>query len=1332
MAEAANVLQRRQISFRALVSATVARLVRRGFFRLVLLGFLLFVVAPLVALNVLATSGAANALADEGVSGIFDTSVCDVTWDRGRTVFTGPGVTLEGEIAYHDVHVTRKGGATPHPERAPLAYDFVRIPEVRIHYDLKRLPSLPVDVIEFPAGLDLHFNIHKGDWLDADFFKAGEGGGSPPTLPQIQVGGRARVFLRADGVLVPPESLPTRPEGEPKDWYVLALDKLGLGPSLGVRDQFDLSGRASGVPFGDFDLGGTVRRDGSRTEVRFRTRQQFRFDPAFASVLADDVRATVDQFQIRARADIDASLLIEPGRDLQFEAKLGLTQGQLCFVGFPVQCRDCTGDVIVRNNNITVEAQGFRHGAPVTVSATADAVGSPAELVQVRVSIRDLMVDESFRLALLPARLQPENADDWETGTPWPEDQFDPRNADMAYVPGFPEWTGLPTWDGGLLDPKVDPILPFVCRAFTPMGLANFELNLRSEAKGRAPDGRRTIDEQLNWRVFIRSATACYSGLPEYEKDGFPVPIHQAYGVVEGSSRTGQPGRYVVRGYTPEELAGLGREAAEGLAPHAERGLTGTLNGPGERVWVWAQFIDEVSSARRPKLTLKLESDGVDFDQDFEARLPVVVRDVVRQFAPSGKVDIQRAELSLVPQGDSDVAYQFQLTARSVAAEFRFPDAPEPLKFREVAGTILVDSLGGRVRLSNVRGKLLGSPLQLELLYAENGLPSFRVYSDEFELKPELDRMLPPAVGTVLRRFRLHGYVQIEVAGRRDTSLPDFTEADISFLAGTGDRSGSLQFDLLPYPLSDVRGRVFVTVGPDTAQVVLRSLGGRGSEDPDTREKAQVSISGSVIVPLVKRPDGTEAPPVYDVWIEAARVPVDESLLSAMTPMLQDTPAEKPAVVAFVEDLRVTGTVGVSGRVISDPAGNFDWRLDVSLEGTGINYTAFPFPIRDLYGAVQIDGREISLRNVAGRAEGGRVILHQAGFTEAEGWSVSLSAREMSFHATPTLRRALPERLRAVFGRLNPQGEFDIDLELSGAGEFMRYDFSIDVYRTDLDLGLHFDDMTARFDYEGAIDGEHTRQNGSVYVKEVFFKKARFSEVTSAVQHFDDRLEFPNLRGQFYDGWLQGRFGMEGDRYSGEIAIRRGNLRDLGKTAFGTDNIAGALDAEVRFHSWIDSNGAIGRGRIDVGPGDFTADRKDNPECKLAAVPLFDAIFRAAGGEQNFDEGHLYFWLLPERISIREMDFVSNAARVETFGGDDANYISYGDAQMRMKLFFTIAPRSPIPLPLIQQALDLLKQILFPLYVTGTLNEPKVEPFSLSAEQREAAAEHFPRRPSGP
>ncbi|MCB9932562.1 MAG: hypothetical protein H6841_03980 [Planctomycetes bacterium] len=1323
---------------RAFVRAALGRVIRRGFFRIMLLLFLILFVLPFVALQAAANRASGNKLMHEVAGRVFNTASADVRWDEERTTFTGPSITLTGSITYYNLRVARKGGRTAHPRGTPLEYDFLTVPKVQIDYDLKRLPALPITSVKLEAGLVLHFNIHKGEWLDNDLFLSGEGAaGEVPSLPEIITQGTCTVNLRADGILVPPENLDPG-----QDWYKMDLASLGLLPSTTQADTFVISGGVFSRQFGHFELGGSISRRDQHVTVLFRTDpdRPIQVDRDYAAVLAEDVRETVEQFQITASTSIkEARLEIEPGKELQFSADIEAQQGSICFIGFPLAVSDVTADIQVRNNNISVDAIGRRGGADVRVNARVDAVGTNNELLQVNVDIRNLLVDEQFRLALLPARLQPDNLKDWNTGMPWSEAEWDPLKYAWydeetgRYEDGFPEWQGPAPWRGGILYPDIDEVLPFICRAFTPMGLADFQLRLDQEMKGRDPvTGKSRLDQNLNWKVFVHDATAAYVGLPEQQGAAFPVPLHNAYGVVEGITVPNQPARYIVRGYTPEEMNMLGLDPAGGIQAYDKRGLTGTLKTIGERLWVYAIFEEARNPGEQAKLRLEFQSEGLDFNADLKSRLPQNIRDVVDQFAPAGKVDIQRASVVVQPQGEADVSYDFTLAAKDIVAQYQFPSAEQPARFREIAGTVRIDGNQDRVQLSNLRGKLLGSPVTLSLDYRGGDVPSFAVESDDFQLRPDFTAVLPRELAATLKRFDPHGYVRFEVSGRRSETETDFTDIDVTFVAGTGDRSGSVSFDRFPYTLSNVTGQLYASVNEQWADIMIRDFSGRGSELPGQTEPSRITVNGQVLVPLAETPEGEEAPPpIMDLRIEASRVPVDDALLTAFTRMLQQPGSdEKPALVQFAEKLKMGGTLGTSGRFVVDAFGEMDWLFEIKLEGSSVKFENFPYPIEGMYGSVLVDRYDVSLRGVEGRADDGRLTMHSASYSEATGWSLSASARQLSFQS-PALRRALPGGLRAVMQKLNPQGSFDIDIELSGLGDYMRYQVSLDIYQTDLELGLHFDDMTARFDMEGVFEADTSRQNGTMFVKEVFFKDARFNDVSTSVQYFGERVEFPNLRGSFYDGWLEGRFGINGEDYSGEIEIRAADLGKLGKMAFpSAGELVGALDAEMKFHSQPDRFGQIGRGRVDVQPFDRNSKDPARNTAKLLEVPLFSQIAAVTGNEANFDEGHVFFWMGPDRITIREMDFVSNAARVETFGGDDENYIMYGTSLMRMKLFFTLAPRSPIPLPLVQEVLDLLKQILFPLFVTGTLNKPDVQPFSLTAEDLDE--DEFPRRPRGP
>jgi hypothetical protein len=237
-----------------------------------------------VAINVLASRSNANKLLDGVADQILESNNAEITWDREQTEITGPGVFLSGEIRIFNLRVRRRGGKTPHPARPdPLAYDLLYIPELLVFYDVKRFPD-PVSRVEFPRGLVLHFNTHANKWLDEDLFKDGGAGGAP-SLPEIVVQGDAEVNLRADGILVPPETLPFI-EGEPVDWYRFKLSELGLQFS-GNADEYALRGKADArARLGaQFDLGGTVRRDASRIGIQFHSVAALLVDEKLLSIL---------------------------------------------------------------------------------------------------------------------------------------------------------------------------------------------------------------------------------------------------------------------------------------------------------------------------------------------------------------------------------------------------------------------------------------------------------------------------------------------------------------------------------------------------------------------------------------------------------------------------------------------------------------------------------------------------------------------------------------------------------------------------------------------------------------------------------------------------------------------------------------------------------------------------------------------------------------------------------------------------------------------------------------------------------------------------------------
>jgi hypothetical protein len=245
------------------------RFIRRGFFRLVLLLFLVGFILPFSALRFFAQPKYGNALLDEVVSSVFQEGVADVTWDRDATEFSGPTLALTGSITYKNLVVKRAIGGTPHPVHGELEYEFARVPEVKVSFDLKKLPELPITRVQLSDNIQLHFNVHDGIWLDEDMFKPGDPDSEPSStvLPEIVGGATAELFMRADGILVDPVDAPDDPMIDGA-WYKFRINDLSLLPPTGVQDSFRIGGKVDGGKFGSFLLGGNLSRFGDEADLR--------------------------------------------------------------------------------------------------------------------------------------------------------------------------------------------------------------------------------------------------------------------------------------------------------------------------------------------------------------------------------------------------------------------------------------------------------------------------------------------------------------------------------------------------------------------------------------------------------------------------------------------------------------------------------------------------------------------------------------------------------------------------------------------------------------------------------------------------------------------------------------------------------------------------------------------------------------------------------------------------------------------------------------------------------------------------------------------------------
>ena len=206
-------------------------------------------------------------------------------------------------------------------------------------------------------------------------------------------------------------------------------------------------------------------------------------------------------------------------------------------------------------------------------------------------------------------------------------------------------------------------------------------------------------------------------------------------------------------------------------------------------------------------------------------------------------------------------------------------------------------------------------------------------------------------------------------------------------------RSGQFSNVVLPFPLYEIRGAVYV----DPKQVVLRDV---RAENGTTRLylSTQVTPLASNKIPRLK--------------LQIRNVAVDDALKSRLP-----EPARK-----FLNAFGAGGMVDLDLAAVQGD--KLSWEGDLQLTEGTFNHEKFPYPIRDVTGTVRLRGQRIEL-SATGKASG--VPVKVSGWLENPG-----AAHESEFIVTgdgipinSVLSDACPVALRKALHELDLQGGGD-------------------------------------------------------------------------------------------------------------------------------------------------------------------------------------------------------------------------------------------------------------------------------------------------------------------
>ena len=282
----------------------------------------------------------------------------------------------------------------------------------------------------------------------------------------------------------------------------------------------------------------------------------------------------------------------------------------------------------------------------------------------------------------------------------------------------------------------------------------------------------------------------------------------------------------------------------------------------------------------------------------------------------------------------------------------------------------------------------------------------------------ELDRSLAEILPDVLRREwpkflpsgQVHASVRLGWDGRRWE--PELTLQCLNV---------AFTYHKLPYRLEHTRGVLELKNGLLTAD--LRGYGG-------TRE---IRVTAEIRSPL-EGPYG---------WVKAngAKLPLDEKLLSALTPKVQ----------AAMRMLAPQGTIDFEGRVWRErPDDVFHRHLLAELNHCGICCEKFPYPISNVTGTAEMLDDQWTFRDLVGTNDTGRITCGGTLSSAPEGSRLDLRLTGTSVPLEEELRDAMSPGMRQVWDDFRPQGMVDlrdVHVQYASAGRKLSVSFQAEPRR---------------------------------------------------------------------------------------------------------------------------------------------------------------------------------------------------------------------------------------------------------------------------------------------
>jgi hypothetical protein len=553
---------------------------------------------------------------------------------------------------------------------------------------------------------------------------------------------------------------------------------------------------------------------------------------------------------------------------------------------------------------------------------------------------------------------------------------------------------------------------------------------------------------------------------------------------------------------------------------------------------------------------VSVEAVSVPLDDEMYAALPPKIKGLWRRFDLYGLISCKfhlKRTGGTPEAGAAPWKWSMQMNLHDVAARY------EAFHFMQWGMNGTIEAANGLISRIDLWAHRLGATTRVTGtadLRDEHKSVDLRVIAKNRPLTPDLVMALPDRVAALVRDSKVKGLFDVDAT----VQLSEETGNELLCRAMVDWHDGSVQPRQWPYPLGDVRGRIWMDQA--SRRIEIREVTGRNGP-------ARVRLSGTV--DLKDGAAGQFQAAVDDL-------PLDEHLYGVLPEGLQRwwRAFQPKGRIGVRSDLRFRESLAAETSI--------SHRTSLLLAGNEACWESFPLPLKDLNGKVLLTDGRCEVQDLTGSHADGQVRLDGAVEWDEAGTRALLKGSARDVPLDEPLRLAVPWQIRRLWNTWKPAGNMDVDLsslryikpkeggatwDLAGtlSGRLQKLDMSVDVadavVRTS--VAAHIDEARETFEGKGKLEVERAVLS-LIPVTEARAEWVRESNGTLRVRDIHAKALGGSL-----SGFLELDPTVQGDRYGVVLSLDHGDPSQLAEilTRGQMSGITGTIQMQMRLRGLV-------------------------------------------------------------------------------------------------------------------------------------------------------------------